>query len=385
MERCLEKVVSFRKCSSYEIKSIKDSVNKCLSDIGGLGFIKGGCNVLLKPNFLRSDPHLKGIITHPVFIRAVAEIFLEHGCRVKVGDSAGIGKNHDVLKKCGYLEYLKELPIELVEFENPVTVKNNSGVFRNLEIDREVLETDALVSLPKVKTHGQMRLTLALKNIYGCMPGLKKPQWHLNAGIDYMSFAGMLAEYHYLVNPTLHIVDGIVGMDGDGPGAGDKIKLGFVGASRDARPLDFYIAKILKVDPYANIVLKACVDKSLGWDEKEVRLAGDPMSGFEIERKFILPKTYPLETFGHAPYLGKFLKDALTVKPHIVQEKCILCLECLNQCAAKVMTVAKNSNKEFIRIDHRNCIRCFCCQEICPQAAIKLKSGWLLRLVEALK
>lgn len=371
--------VTFRQCRSYDRTEVEHAVEQIFGDLGGAkGFFSSADCVLLKPNFLKDDPRQKGVITHPEVIRAVAKVALDSGCRVKIGDSPGFGSIAWILKRSGFDNFFSDLPVEIVPFKNPVEVRNPKGTFKKFVVDREILEADRIINMPKLKTHGQMLISMAVKNMFGAVIGAAKPQWHLRAGINYSYFARMLLELHYLIKPALNLIDGITGMEGEGPSAGDPVDLGFLAAGTDAVALDSAICDVLRIDKERVLTIK--VADELFHDRGPVydNCGDDP--GLFIKENFRLPDIVSLETLNIAPWLGKYLKNALTTRPLVLKDDCVLCGACMKQCPTGVMKVSTNGKRPFVKIDYRNCIRCFCCQEICPQEAIKIKKGWLLRL-----
>jgi len=382
----LSNIISLRKCENYDSETVRKKLKDLFKDLGGAElFFKKGKKVLLKPNFLKDDPKNKGIITHPEIIKAVAEIALDAGCKVMIGDSPGWGKVDWILEKSGFKDFFKGLPVELTEFSDPVEIKGREGgLFKRFYVSKQINEADIIINLPKLKTHGQMLVSLAVKNMFGAVVGKSKAQWHLNAGKRYMDFAKMLVDLHYLVKPQLNIIDGIIGMENEGPAAGDPVELGFIGASPDAVALDRAVCRILNIDEEKVFTLVAAKELGLGIEDSEVMHKGDIPSDHRIE-SFKLPRIVSLETLGIFPKLGKFLKNALTVRPNIIHEKCIKCQVCIKQCPANVMTLEEGSRDKWIKIAYRDCIRCFCCQEICPEEAIKLKRGWLLKVFDKFK
>ncbi|MDH4319493.1 MAG: DUF362 domain-containing protein, partial [Desulfobulbaceae bacterium] len=117
--------------------------------------------VLLKPNLI-SVKHGTLACTEAAFILAVAELFVEKGIKVSLGDSPAFGTAHHALGKLGIVEPLHRLGVEIVEFKKAVPVELASGV--RLGIAREVLESDFMINIPRVKAHGQLRMTMAVKN-----------------------------------------------------------------------------------------------------------------------------------------------------------------------------------------------------------------------------
>ncbi len=255
---------------------------------------------------------------------------------------------------------------------------DGKGTFKHFEIAREVMAADAVINLPKVKTHGQMLLTLSVKNLFGCIPGRRKVQWHLKSGVDRNAFATMLVELCGIVKPVLNIADGVVGMEGNGPGSGTPRKLGFIAAGADAVCLDMVIADMLGVGPDKLPTTRVAREKGLAPESlSDIELLGDFNDTVEARvEKFKLPSTSHVEWSIPEP-VRKLLKESLTTKPRIDKVKCQLCMMCHTICPAKAIS---EKDKE-LSIDYRQCIRCFCCQEVCPVGAIDVVEGWLLRYI----
>ena len=383
----MQTIVSFRKCAGYDPGLVKNTLLQLLSDLGGAEkYFKKDLKVLIKPNFLSQDKSLKGIITHPVFTRAAAEIAIDCGSKVVIGDSAGIGSVMGILKGAGFGDYFKDLPVRIVDFNKPVETRNLQGrLYRKFLIDREVLDAEFILNLPKVKTHGQMLTSFAVKNMFGCVVGKSKPQWHLNAGNDANDFARMLVELHYLIKPGLNLIDGIIGMEGNGPAAGTPVKLGFIAGSEDATALDRALCRVLCIDPGKSFTICAADSMVLGTRETDTVWKGDPQASLEI-KAYRLPEVVSSAILGLPDFVQRVLKNSLTTKPLIRHDMCTLCRTCIEQCPAGAMSVADdNSVRKFVSINYHGCIRCFCCQEICPEEAIGIKSGWILKMLNKVK
>ena len=224
--------VSIVKCDDYESEKVYQKVKDGLNLLGGIGsFVNEGDQVLLKPNFLVGRSPDRCVNTHPAIVRAVAKSVLEAGANPMIGDSPQLGSALKVAEKCGVAEIARELGIEIVEFE-PIEVMHPGGkYFKHFVLGKAVLEADKIINLPKLKTHNLTFLTLAVKNIFGCVPGARKAQWHVRTsqkGNAYLS--RMLLDLYTLINPALSIVDGIVSMEGKGPGSGKPRKLGLISA-----------------------------------------------------------------------------------------------------------------------------------------------------------
>jgi Pyruvate/2-oxoacid:ferredoxin oxidoreductase delta subunit len=263
----------------------------------------------------------------------------------------------------------------LVDMEDAVPVKNR-GQFQRFEIARAVREADLVINLPKLKTHGMMTLTGAVKNLFGCIPGRRKVQWHFNTGVNRDAFARMLVELSALIRPRLTIMDAVVGMEGNGPGSGDPRLVGVVLAGQDPVAIDVVSGTMVGADPSLLYVVRAAAAAGIG----ETRLDRITILGATLEsvmiRGFRLPPQEHLE-WRMPEWARGFLKDALTTRPEIDHERCIRCGICQGHCPQGAIG---NTAGRF-EISYRNCIRCFCCQEFCPQGAITVGRGWVLKLV----
>ena len=370
--------ISLIKCSSYSPDEVMASVRRAVDLLGGIGnFVSSGARVLIKPNLLAAKAPEKAVTTHPEVVRAAVRLVKEAGGVPRIGDSNAIGAFKRVCEVTGIAAVAREEGAELVELSEVRKVEG-TGVFRHFEIAEEVFDADAVINLPKAKTHGQMLLTLAVKNLFGCIPGRRKAQWHFKAGVDRNAFATMLIELHGIVKPALSVVDAVVGMEGNGPGNGTPKPMGFIAAGADAVSLDMALAFVLGVAPEKLPTTKAARAKGVAPDRlRDIEVAGDFASLGEAKVKgFKLPSESSLEWSIPEP-VRKLLKESLTTKPRIDKLKCELCLMCHSACPAKAIS---RKDKE-LQINYRECIRCFCCQEVCPVGAIDVVEGWLLRFI----
>jgi len=235
-----------------------------------------------------------------------------------------------------------------------------------------VLEADVMINLPKWKTHAQMLLTLGVKNLFGCIPGPRKALWHLKAGEDRRLFAQMLFDLYQIIQPSLTILDGIVGMEGDGPSSGRPIPLGLILASRDALSLDQIVCDLLNLPRRSLMTNRVAQEQGVGKDPIEV--VGEKIDRVKIS-EFHFPKLLGID-WNLPGFLRKILKNAITSRPVIQKEICKNCHHCAEICPPKALS-QKGGELVF---DYDQCIRCFCCQEICPEGAVLIEPGWVLKL-----
>jgi uncharacterized protein (DUF362 family)/Pyruvate/2-oxoacid:ferredoxin oxidoreductase delta subunit len=335
--------------------------------------VKAGSHVLLKPNLLYGKPPEKAVTTHPSVIRGMIQIVREAGGVPFIGDSPSVGSLMRTAEKAGIKAVADELKCPLVEFNRPVLPSKGGGkVFKQIEIDQAVLDADVVINLPKWKTHAQMLLTLGVKNLFGCIPGPRKPLWHLKAGNDRRIFAQILFDVYQLIQPSLTVLDGIVGMEGNGPNNGHPIPIGLILASGDALSIDLVVCDLLGISRGAIPTNQIGVENGTGKDSIEI--VGEPTETSKIS-SFKLPPPFGV-SWNLPGFMRKAFKNALTSKPWINDLLCKGCGLCTEICPLKALTKKGKS----LAFNYEECIRCFCCQEVCPEGAISIKPGWALKL-----
>ncbi|MDA8169639.1 MAG: DUF362 domain-containing protein [Nitrospiraceae bacterium] len=366
----MENRVYVRKVFSYDYAVLRPLISGLMErELGGS--ISKGMLAVIKPNLLAPAPPEKAMLTHPLIVRAVAEYLIEKGARVRIADSPALGSFEKVLKESGIGSALSGLPVEMAEFRESAQIQTGEP-FRKIELSRDALEADMLINLPKLKTHSQMLLTLGVKNLFGCVVGVRKPEWHFRTGVDREMFAKLLVQIYLALKPAFTILDGILAMEGQGPGkSGTPRELGLLLASRDTLALDAAVCGMLGVGPADMPVCNAAMRMGLS-------------TGYELDGTmekipdFKLPRTSGL-VFGPRPLHG-LMRAHLVQRPVPDEDICRLCGECMRYCP--VQAIEKREKK--LRFDYNKCIRCYCCLEVCPYGAIKSKEtlpGKLVRRI----
>jgi len=369
----MKEKVALSRVSSYG--EVEEGIEKALSLIGGIErFIPRGSRVLLKPNLLSPNPKEKAITTHPAVVEAVARMVIRAGGEPLIGDSPALSDLAKVAEVAGITEVADKTGAELVPFSQSVSITPPpSATFKRIEIAKEAVEADVIINLPKVKTHNLMGLTLAVKNLFGCIVGRRKAQWHLRAGNNPHFFALMLLDLYLAIKPALTIVDGVVGLEGDGPGSGGTPrKLGFVMVGKDPLAIDFAITSLLGVSPDTLPHLFEAKRRHL-FDPKDLELVGDDPSGFLLS-DFKMPRVSSVRS-GLLSLFTRLFRKNLSPRPVVNEEQCVLCSQCVSVCPPK----AAREEEGRIVIDYRKCISCFCCQEVCPEGAIEVVEGWFAK------
>jgi len=224
------------------------------------GLARGGV-VLLKPNLVSASGHDGLACSQPELVAAVARLFIDRGCRVKIGDSPAFGGGLNVMEKCGISAALSGLPVEMIDFDRSRLVRLAHGT--RVKVAAESLECDLLVSLPRIKTHVQMLVTLAVKNLFGTVVGWRKPWLHARLGDHGNRFSAMFVDLLDLFPQVLTIVDGIVAMEGRGPIRGTPRHLGFLAASMSPVALDGAILDLIGLERMKSPIWRECLRRGL--------------------------------------------------------------------------------------------------------------------------
>lgn len=342
----------------YEDPDLKDKVFSLLDAIGGQGIVPGS-RVLVKPNLLGPAAPQEAILTHPMVVRHSVEYALERGARAQVSDSSAMGPFKKVLKTSGLAAALQGLDVACTELKASRLVDVGEP-FGRIEIAEDVLDADVVINLPKLKTHSQMLLTLGVKNLFGCIVGLRKPEWHFRAGVDRETFALLLVRICRTIAPALTLLDGILALEGAGPGkGGDPKPLGLLLGSDDPVALDETVCRILGIPPSRLLTNEAA--RKVGVADGPIEILGElpRVEGFK------LPAIEPL-VFGPA-WTHSLSRKHLLQRPVPEDSLCKACGDCLRYCPAQAIS---QRGKE-IQFDYDRCIRCYCCLEVCPHGALR--------------
>lgn len=351
-----------------------------MADLGGLqAFVRSGDRVLLKPNLLKSATPEEAVVTHPAFVETIAAMVKDCGAEPFIGDSPPLGNLRRVLSKSGYDPFMKRMDIQAVPFTEKIAREFPEGrLFRRIDLAKEAFEFDTIINLPKLKTHCQMLLTLAVKNLFGTVVGPDKATWHFRAGRDFDTFATALVQIYEQVKPKVSILDGILAMEGNGPNAGEPRRVGIVAASEDAVALDAVICRLVGYP--AEALPTSVIGQELGLgraDESGIELVGDPLEGFPLS-DFKIPKSLSVTwNLASGGIVRKFLEKHLVTRPDIDAAECRNCGVCLKHCPPQAIS----EEKGVMVIDREKCISCFCCHELCSNDAVRIVQPLLGKIV----
>jgi len=237
-------------------------------------------------------------------------------------------------------------------------------------------EADIIINLPKIKTHGQCLLTCSIKNMFGTLVLGNKAKTHArSARIE--RFSAALADIYSVSKPHLTIIDGYLCQEGQGPSAGDVVKMDVILAGYDPVALDSIACQIIGFNPKDVIHLRMAEKKGLGtMNLDNIKILGDSVQ--KVYRKFKKPKIRPVSApLPHwlADYIANVVfRASVKFNP----KKCRLCGTCWENCPGKAITppieMKKGNTPTWFK---KNCIMCYCCVELCPYEAVNFKINYV--------
>ena len=372
-------------CEDYEEEKIYRLLRKGMEVLGGVSaFIGKEEKILLKPNLLKKAEVEKAVITHPAVVGAFARFLREEGyANIVLADSCGHGSTNQVIRGTGMDTCLEKYKIPAIDYTKGISVDYPEGIqAKEFVLPKELLEADCVISLCKMKTHALERITGAVKNSYGFVYGRNKAIGHTKyPSAD--SFARMLVDLNQYVKPRLYIMDGIVAMEGNGPGSGDPVPMKVMLLSADPVALDSVFARLVYLKP--ELVPTNYHGEKMGlgdWREENIQVIVADEEGIressmeELVSQFGKPDFHVDRTQVRTNIWTRMAKalNLFQKTPYIEEDKCVRCGICVNSCPVPGKAVDFRKGKEQPPVyDYKKCIRCFCCQEMCPKKAIKVK------------
>jgi uncharacterized protein (DUF362 family)/NAD-dependent dihydropyrimidine dehydrogenase PreA subunit len=360
-------VVALVQCESYAGNNVLEAVRRGFALLNlPVERFSTGEKILLKPNLLSAVAPARAVTTHPAVFKAVAQILREYGIKLTFGDSPATASSANAAKKSGIAEAAEEMDVPMADF--------NAGREIKALDDSLVKRFLIVVSLSKMKTHGFQIMTGAIKNQFGCIPGLRKAEFHAKLS-DPMQFGRMLVDLTRLIRPRLYVMDAIEAMEGNGPGGGEPRSLNLLMFSYDPVAMDTIAARIMGLEPHTIPVLY--------WAEKigfgslsDLQLVGDPLDIFLVNHFDV-----PVSISRQDSSLMRLFRRHVIPQPVIDKNKCVRCGDCTQICPVEPKAVFFKNESKPPQYDYSLCIRCYCCQEVCPESAISIRQTLLGRLL----
>jgi uncharacterized protein (DUF362 family)/Pyruvate/2-oxoacid:ferredoxin oxidoreductase delta subunit len=364
-------------CSSYVYDEVKQAVYSSLTLIGGKKglHISGGDRVLLKVNLLAARKPEDAVTTHPTVAKALVEYFQDAGADVILGDSSAAGpvETRKALKVAGIEKIAEETKAKAVNFEAEgfakIPAPKGSMRLSEVYVAKPVLDSQFIVSVPKLKNHNMTKFTGALKNLFGTIPTATRMKLHALGKIR--SFSQGIVDIYSAIRPSLAVMDGVVGMDGNGPSYGTIKKAGIIAASRDSVALDAVCSSLVGYRENEILTTVEASNRGLGQGAlREIQIRGlDPR---ELNLSWDKVRTMPLDIVPSR--LFRMMMGLVYTRPKLIKANCTRCATCASHCPAHAIRL-----NPYPVLNYNRCLRCFTCNEVCPNGAYELRKSFFAR------
>ena len=376
--------VALVRCDNYSPEKVQAAMKRGLDLLGGVGtFAAKGEKILLKPNILSGESPEKCISPHPEVFRAVAKEFSATGAALSYGDSPGFGNPKANARRGGFVLVAEEEGMEWADFTTARAMQFPEGrVIKKFSIAEGVADSDGIVSISKLKTHALTRITGAIKNQFGCIPGARKAEFHSVMPTAKL-FSQMLVDLNLLLKPRLFVMDAVIAMEGNGARNGPPRQMNLLLFSIDPVALDAAVCRLINLDPKLLETLVYGEEFGLG-TMAAIDYIGDPVEEF-IVSDFVVNRSTRKTTTDTSFLATSFLRRYSAPRPTINPDICTKCGRCEEVCPAqpKALSWSGEGKAKPPVYDYSKCIRCYCCQELCSFNAIYVKIPPLGKIIRA--
>jgi len=364
----MNNIVTVRSCKEYDFQKVYQLISDIYQTCKGPELKNK--KVLIKPNVLSDDLPEKCISTHPVVFEAMIRFLQDNGATIVAGDSPAVHLRGFRPVKSGLSQVCEKTGITWIDF----TTKPSNLTLRNgkIRIASVINEVDLIVSLPKLKNHDLVYFTGALKNTLGLVPGFAKAKQHA-VHQNKESFSRFLVDLNEAVTPHFFLMDGIIGMEGHGPGQGTPFRTGVLLGSVNPLALDIIASTIAGYNPNDIPTNRTGLERGIWLKSADEINYNGPVLNSLIRKDF-----KRIHVTGDTNISLKFLKDRIRFlrkferRPVFIHGNCAGCKKCIKICPRNAITMDRDI-KNYVVLTDRKCIRCFCCSEVCKFDAVKIK------------
>ncbi len=386
-------IVWISECRDYAEDRLAEIVRHHFADLGYDHRFFEGKKVVVKPNLVMKKAPDAAATTHPAVLGAVLCVLREMDVSPVIAESPGGLYNKQrlegVYRACGIQDiaarYGAALNLDTSAVQMPFPEGKKVKMFH---VIAPVAEADVLIDLCKLKSHSLTKMSAAVKNLFGVIPGIEKFEMHATFP-DYGDFVAMLCDLCEMLcreKTVIAITDAVVGMEGNGPTAGTPRKIGALLTSPSPFASDLACEKILGFEGTVPLVREA-VSRGLC-----------PADAHALDIRGAAIDTVAVPNFKAPDSAEKRAPSALTVlskgklgrffmpRPVVVRESCRGCGECVASCpkhTIELLAERKNGTR-IAHIKHASCIRCYCCQELCPFHAVRVKKNVILKIISSI-
>ena len=375
--------VALASCESYDKDILIQILDEQWKKIGLTPSFFQGKKIALKPNLVRKMDASLGGTTHPAVVEAVAELCRQWGAKeVLLVESPGGPYNEMALRAayrvCG-MERASQGGAFALNYDTAFQTVDfpDGAVSKTFHILSPIMDADVVVNICKLKSHGLTMMTGGVKNLFGTIPGIEKFEMHARFP-DIRDFSAQLTDlcaFHLAEKPLLTVMDAIVGMEGNGPTNGKPRKIGAMLSSLNPFALDTVASRLIGMEGKV-IHLEQGRERGLV-DKPEV--VGATVESLAV-KDFLPPDSAKKNVLAWlADFWDGRLMRFFEPRPAINKKKCVGCGECVRSCP--VHTIKLDKERRIAVIDPTPCIKCFCCQELCPKDAVDIKQNIFIRII----
>lgn len=374
-------------CPDYSEGAVRQAVSRVLGSWPGLEKIVPGTRIAVKVNLVSAQAPDKAATTHTQMVCELCRQLTSRGADVTVGDSPGGLFTRDALKRvyraCGMTQ-VEEAGAKLNYDTGTEDVSFPQAASAHVfSCTSWLRKADLIIDFAKLKTHGMVGMTAAVKNMFGAIPGTTKPEYHMRFP-ETKAFCNMLIDLNECLRPALYLVDAVLCMEGNGPTAGSPRHMGLLLGSEDPYGLDMVCGSLIGLSRKDIPTLQCAWERGLGPAEaSEVTVLGEDPGAWAIG-DFRNASRVNVTFTGDGPLghlASAIFRKAMQQVPMVTPSECIGCGKCFRVCPAHAITMVSKKPK----IDRGKCIHCFCCQEFCPKGAMKVHRTLLARMLQKKK
>lgn len=357
--------VSLRHCQDAE--SVEQVTRRILADLGEerVYALLRNKKVLLKPNLCIDCPPEQGATTHPAVVEAMVRVCLDAGACVTIGDGAAVGIHGNTGEATGMLDICKRYGLPFCDFnreEGTVVKIENAFALPEAKIARSYFEADTIVNLPVFKSNLLFWISGAQKNMKGFLVGMEKHKPH------YLGVPQCVADVNRMVRQDLIVMDGLIGMMGDGPAGGDPANARLLIGGFDPVAVDHLALRLMGLNPQKVPMMQFALKAGVGSDRYD--LLGDQLESFHLKFKKPMAARNRFATGLISSVSGKVFRafgsrSRMEVDPRL----CTLCARCKEMCPFHAIRIEEKK----VVVDQSKCEFCMCCTEVCKPGAIRLK------------
>ncbi len=370
-------IVALRRCESYDDAAVQAAIDALFALSGGIeSIVRPGQRVLVKVNLLMKRRPEQATTTHPAVARAIVRAVQRVGATPILADSPGgpytRGMLNSVYETCGMRAVAEETGAALNDdFSTTTRFFEEGKAARHLDLLGVLDKVDSVITVGKLKTHGLTTMTGCVKNLFGLVPGTVKVEYHARYQ-DVALFSDMLLDIVACVKPCFAILDGVIGMEGEGPSGGRPRKIGALLGGVNPHAVDAVGAQLIGLKPEQVTTLAAAQRRGI---LPEIEIAGDDPAPL-VQRDFDIPMRVRKASWVQ---LVNRLPQFLRPRPVFTHRACDGCGACVRACPAKAIRLDENRRPQA---DMKACIRCYCCQELCPKTDVEVKRNPIIALLK---